>query len=550
MSKSNNIPSNENIIHDESSDDNHPVASMPTKRVANNVDDDEEDEDYDKFKSSLGKRSLEDFLLEKQSSMATNIQNLTTLWLPFLNIENGPENAVTTEGILPLLDLLELPLTRTCGRYQESSSVISNIPLLHVQQKDNWSCGYRNVQMMLSSLLPLLPSDHAYHTCNIVSPALKRSDLGVAVPIPSLRDLQEWLEAAWRLGLDPQGAAHYNGRIIGKSDKIGAIEVASLLAAVRLDSVVIQFILTYESRRCLGPFVWNYFCIGAPLSPSFQESAVQRAQIILQHVNYQFQTQTTKTNPNITPSGLIGPSRIPLYLQWEGHSVTIIGIRKVASTDHEHNPQYQLLVLDPFQDGSLLHRELGSAFDTSSTLEQDSIVRLLILDAAKLKQRDCQIVLATSRSLGSHGLNIQAITAAADSVARRQQMQQRQQIQQQQHQPQQQQFLQQQIQQSQQRQQIQPQIQQPQNWNPTDNRRDVTPDHVPTKDSKQNEKETEHDDNSVEDEEDYDDYDEEENYSDEDDEEEDEDDDIQKTDESDNLRHGNRDINDSDSKGN
>jgi hypothetical protein len=186
------------------------VASMP-EDTEEKEENGGEDAYFDKFKSALGKRNLQEFVEEKaKSSKKAVIEEL----MPFLNVENGVEDAATTEGILPLLNVLELPNTRTCGRSRESGSSHSHVPLLHVQQKDKWSCGFRNLQISLSALIPLLPSDHPYHAA--VPPSLKRSDLGVAVPIPSIKDLQEFLERAWQIGIDPRGAGHYGGKIVGK----------------------------------------------------------------------------------------------------------------------------------------------------------------------------------------------------------------------------------------------------------------------------------------------------------------------------------------------
>ena len=370
------------------------VASMP--------DDGDDDDDYDKFKSALGKRNLEDFVAEQTK----NKRLATDQLMPFLNVDNGTENAVTTEGILPLLDILELPSTRTCCRSREAASSMASMPLLHIQQKDKWSCGYRNLQMLLSALIPLLPSDHHYHQC--VPDSLKRSDLGVAVPIPSLRDLQGFLQQSWRLGLDPRGAEHYDGVIVGKIDEIGAVEVSSMLAAVRLDSVVVQFIKTPESRQLLGPFVWSYFGKRAGCDCLEPRTSASAAEDLLEYASSLPKDEVE----NLTCKC---PS-VPLYLQWEGHSVSIVGIRKI-----DGDTDYQLLVLDPAKDGNAIQRHVGSAFELPSTLHA---IDPLILEMKELLNKDCQLVMTTKRSLENVDINhmkerVNAVTAARESVAKR-----------------------------------------------------------------------------------------------------------------------------------
>ena len=317
---------------DEDDDPFDNVASMPEKDDYDDEDEDYDDDDFGKFKSALGKRNLDDFVAEQTTAHA-NKRLATDLLMPFLNVESGAENAVTTEGILPLIDILELPRTRTCCRARETAAALASMPMLHIQQKDKWSCGYRNIQMLLSALIPLLPSDHPYHQC--VPASLRRSDLGVAVPIPSLMDLQLFLQHAWRIGLDPQGARHYQGTIVDKLDQIGAIEALSILAAVRLDTVVLQFIKIHQSRRLLSPFIWSYFgkragCDCRVSISSISEPHRPSAWIATNLLDYAATLPKEEVEHNFTCTC---PS-VPLYLQWEGHSVTVIWDMHLNSQRH------------------------------------------------------------------------------------------------------------------------------------------------------------------------------------------------------------------------
>jgi hypothetical protein len=395
---------------DEDDDPFDNVASMPEKDDYDDEDEDYDDDDFGKFKSALGKRNLDDFVAEQTTAHA-NKRLATDLLMPFLNVESGAENAVTTEGILPLIDILELPRTRTCCRARETAALAS-MPMLHIQQKDKWSCGYRNIQMLLSALIPLLPSDHPYHQC--VPASLRRSDLGVAVPIPSLMDLQLFLQHAWRIGLDPQGARHYQGTIVDKHDQVGAIEALSILAAVRLDTVVLQFIKIHQSRRLLSPFIWSYFgkragCDCRVSISSISEPHRPSAWIATNLLDYAATLPKEEVEHNFTCTC---PS-VPLYLQWEGHSVTVIGIRKI-----DGDAEYQLLVLDPAKDGSAIHRHLGHAFEFPTTLHA---IEPLILEVTELADKDCQVLMATKRALQDSDIDlikerVNAVTAARESV--------------------------------------------------------------------------------------------------------------------------------------
>lgn len=47
--------------------------------------------------------------------------------------------------------------------------------------------------------------------------------------MPSIPQLQRMIEGAWKEGLDPQGASHFDQRLLGSPAWIGATEVFSLL---------------------------------------------------------------------------------------------------------------------------------------------------------------------------------------------------------------------------------------------------------------------------------------------------------------------------------
>ena len=76
----------------------------------------------------------------------------------------------------------------------------------HYLQNDNWSCGYRNLQMLLSSMLPTL------HT---VYPN----------GVPSISEIQITMEKLWKFGFDGRNAEHHEHALVGKQSWIGTVEV-------------------------------------------------------------------------------------------------------------------------------------------------------------------------------------------------------------------------------------------------------------------------------------------------------------------------------------
>jgi hypothetical protein len=252
-----------------------------------------------------------------------------------------------TEDLLPLLNILELKNTRTCSRATEAPHLTLDFALLHIQQKDKWSCGYRNLQMMLSSLLPRFTSDHPY----FVGLPQKLVPSKGARPLPSLSDIQEFLERAWEMGFDRRGAEFYSRKIIGKSEWIGAVEVWSILASRNIDSVVVQFMKSRESRGKLGKFVWDYFSNTECRCGGCREACRESVKRLLNLGPSAEQTDTRSCSCPVPP----------LYLQWKGHSVTVVGVRELP------DGSYDLILFDPAKAGENLKQGLSQVLQKSNT---------------------------------------------------------------------------------------------------------------------------------------------------------------------------------------
>ncbi|XP_074166126.1 zinc finger-containing ubiquitin peptidase 1 isoform X2 [Sminthopsis crassicaudata] len=156
-----------------------------------------------------------------------------------------------------------------------------------------WGCGYRNFQMLLSSLL----RNDSYKDC------LKD------MSIPCIPKIQSMIEDAWKEGFDPQGASQLNNRLQGTRSWIGACEIYSLLTSLRLKCRIIDF---HKPTGPLGThprlFEWilNYYSSGREGGPK-----------------------------------VVCSSKPPIYLQHQGHSRTIIGI------EERKNRTLCLLIFDP-----------------------------------------------------------------------------------------------------------------------------------------------------------------------------------------------------------
>lgn len=117
-------------------------------------------------------------------------------------------------------------------------------PAHHITQLNQygaqWSCGYRNLQMLCSSLvqLPLYRRalfDGAF--AHLADPA----EAAAAVRALPIATMQHWIERAWQAGFDVAGAADFDFRLEGKDDWIGTTEVAALLRFFGLRALIVDF---------------------------------------------------------------------------------------------------------------------------------------------------------------------------------------------------------------------------------------------------------------------------------------------------------------------
>lgn len=172
-----------------------------------------------------------------------------------------------------------------------------------------WDCGYRNIQMMLSSLL----FNEQYAALLALS--------GVK-EVPSLPEIAGRLEKLLNNGNEEDSEYDTNGLLTETKVWIGASEAVELLQDLRVSANVKDFETPTNSERA-GMFEWvyqqyNLWCsernCGIHLS---QRRAGMHGSVILE--------------------ALVAP----MYCQWQGHSVTIIGAEKSIIGE------VSLIIVDP-----------------------------------------------------------------------------------------------------------------------------------------------------------------------------------------------------------
>ncbi|XP_055334265.1 zinc finger-containing ubiquitin peptidase 1-like [Paramacrobiotus metropolitanus] len=152
-----------------------------------------------------------------------------------------------------------------------------------------WGCGYRNAQMLISSLLKW--------------PAVQSrlmEELGGNY-IPSIRHLQFLIHQAWERGFDFFAATELEHNVVETSKWIGTTEIQALFHSMRIDCVIRDFgsvIGATDVQDQLFTFVQEYFA-----------------------------TEATK--------GFVAP----MYIQYSGHSRTIIGLEVTGCETDKKKPR-------------------------------------------------------------------------------------------------------------------------------------------------------------------------------------------------------------------
>ncbi|XP_038077960.1 zinc finger-containing ubiquitin peptidase 1-like [Patiria miniata] len=233
--------------------------------------------DYNQRKTSL-KRSLAVGVDDGKSRTSGLIQKMVTYYTD-----------QTTPG---------LSYVRLCSDTDHYSSTYGD---------KGWGCGYRNLHMLLSSLVRI--------------DEYRQVLFSGQNAIPSISKLQQLIEAAWAKGFDPQGREQLGGRVANTRKWIGATEITAVLSSLRAKCRLVDF-HTPTGRGGTHPlmFEWVRDYFGKP------GAAALKLRVLGNNATRRESIQTRKT---------------PLYLQHEGHSRTIIGC------EVHKDSSIRLLLFDP-----------------------------------------------------------------------------------------------------------------------------------------------------------------------------------------------------------
>lgn len=196
-----------------------------------------------------------------------------------------PNVSATIVRFYDMIDKKRLKKMHVCSKFDMYSSSLAGL---------GWDCGYRNVMTFLSCLV----ADKK------VGPVLRSAGMP---DVPSIPEIAARIEAAWASGLDPEGANHYEGSLQGKEVWIGATEVVVLFRSLGVHAAIADFeIQSKQDKQRMLDWVYDYFndrCGGRGCS-------LHR------------RTLFGKRSARLTA---------PLFCQWQGHSITVVGAEKLKS---------------------------------------------------------------------------------------------------------------------------------------------------------------------------------------------------------------------------
>ncbi|XP_016090308.1 zinc finger with UFM1-specific peptidase domain protein-like isoform X2 [Sinocyclocheilus grahami] len=227
-----------------------------------------------------------------------------------------------------------------CRYYQKDASDCAHVWLCaetdHYSSSEGdkgWGCGYRNFQMLLSSL-------HRMEQYNLLH-----------VSVPSIPRVQALIEEAWGQGTDPQGASHFNHRLQGTRAWIGATEIYAVLTSFSVKARIVDF------HKPTGP----------------GDAHPRLFEWVKQYFSHSV-SRVARLPPKVEQTTLP-----PVYLQHQGHSRSIVGVEQKV------NGNLCLLLFDPGCAPREMRRVLSQ--DTAATM-----VRRMRKFSGGLKHRQYQVV--------------------------------------------------------------------------------------------------------------------------------------------------------------
>ncbi|KAG6874304.1 hypothetical protein C0995_001529 [Termitomyces sp. Mi166 len=262
--------------------------------------------------STKNARSSKDYKFhdkgKQKKTENTQSSNKGVFWHSGLSVP-PPQNY--TQGLIPLL---KKALWNSHAQGTTLRAVLCSERAIHVSSTffdTGWGCGYRNFQMACAALMD-----------QNIQP--KYSMLLTEPSSPGVRDIQQWIEDAWNAGFDPPGAQQLK-KLVGTRKWLGT-----------------------AGADIVKDWIVNYFSPKSDSSKSLSINDALRG-----------------------ASPIVVTDRMPIILQHQGHSRTIVGY-EVTKTG-----KIKLLMFDPSMKFDNTTKQMALALCTPYTSHSGSRKRAL-----------------------------------------------------------------------------------------------------------------------------------------------------------------------------
>eukprot|EP01031_Cornospumella_fuschlensis_P040282 gene40282-49082_t len=226
-----------------------------------------------------------------------------------------------------------------------------------------WSCGYRNIQTLCSALM----------TIPDYKPKLFARS-------PSIHEVQQSIENAWKAGFDPEGARQLDHKLCGTNKWIGATECAVFFRSRGFRARIVDFV-----AEAAGEVVASATSDTNRSAESSTSGSLKRAfdggsgAAETSAKKTKTSSKTARPKPPVSPvlrrltrwilsyfTARHADSKAfcsPLYLQYHGHSVSVVGVVQCG----EDLDDCCLVTFDPYDSTQSILRTL---YETLVHLEQ------------------------------------------------------------------------------------------------------------------------------------------------------------------------------------
>ncbi|KAI0670529.1 peptidase family C78-domain-containing protein [Trametes maxima] len=259
-----------------------------------------------------------------------SIEKKNTFWHSSMTSEPPPN---FTPGLIPVL---KKALSKSHDKGNTHRAWLAFERSVHVSSQGwdkTWGCGYRNYLMACVALMDQQQQPLYFPLLDAPKP-------------PGIRNMQETIEEAWRNGFDREGAIQLEHDIVDTSKWIGTADIYVVFTYRGIPAQLVDFDNLAGGVEPLLQWISDYFSGGDKQSKSATvEQALRGA------------------------SPVVVTNRMPIILQHEGHSRTIVGCELVK------DGIINLLTFDPAKKPSPSIRSAGLR-NHNPTRQSDSLKTL------------------------------------------------------------------------------------------------------------------------------------------------------------------------------